>query len=157
MTTVARADCPDFTLKCPDGRDFTIGTCFNWWALNCERCRSIEAEVRANCQQYSCGNPRSVSNWYGRNDGCSAGAVGPAMTNVFGAACGIHDMCYATPGATQSQCDDDFLHNMLKICQFPGVGSVLIGVCAATAGIAYRVVQDHGNTFPEFAATCIAA
>lgn len=73
---------------------------------------------------------------------------------IFRAACAIHDICYATPGRTKSQCDGDFHYNMQQTCKFPSFGSIWIGHCAATAGIAYLVVKDHGGNFPKFAKTC---
>ena len=73
---------------------------------------------------------------------------------TFRAACAIHDLCYATPKRTKKQCDDEFYYNMLQTCKFPGVGSIVSRTCKSTAAVAYLVVVDHGNNFPDFAKTC---
>ena len=46
VVTLVEGDCPDFTLNCPTGEHFQIGTCWRWSAFNCQTCRSIESEVR---------------------------------------------------------------------------------------------------------------
>ena len=43
---MVKADCPDFTLKCPTGEPFGIETCWRWRAFSCQTCISIESEVR---------------------------------------------------------------------------------------------------------------
>ena len=73
---------------------------------------------------------------------------------IFRAACFIHDLCYATPGRTQQQCDFEFKMNMLTTCRIPGIGSLAYPVCANAAEIAFIAVSASGNTFPDFAATC---
>lgn len=76
------------------------------------------------------------------------------MTEVFRTACAIHDICYSTPGRSQSDCDRDFGHNMEQTCKFPGVGVVAFPVCLATVGYAVLAVNNPGRTHPDFAATC---
>ncbi|KAK3083766.1 hypothetical protein FSP39_002833 [Pinctada imbricata] len=109
--------------------------------------------MRRKCRRYSCRG--STDNWYNRNDGCSAGLITGAMTGVFRAPCAIHDICYATPGRTQLQCDIDFRTNMLKNCAMPGIGSIGYPFCALTAAAAYRAVRNHGHNFPGFARSCV--
>lgn len=150
--SLVSADCPDFRFRCPTGESFTVGTCWSWRKWTCLTCRSITTEMKSKCRKFSCDG--SVDNWYGRNDGCSAGFVSGAMTNVFRAACAIHDICYATPRRTKSQCDYEFYYNMVKTCRFPGIGSVAVSFCDSAARIAYLVVKDHGSNFPDFAKNC---
>jgi len=137
----AEEGCPDATFICPLGEEISLCLCWNWDSLSCQICRSIVDEVDSKCN-----HPNCTEEWLSHSDGCSAPGISEEMTKVFGAACYIHDLCYSSPGRPKSDCDSEFLSNMLEICSFPGVpGTIGGGTCEAAARIAYRAVVEFGQ------------
>jgi hypothetical protein len=137
----AEEGCPDKTFICPLGEKISISLCWNWDRLSCQICRSIADEVDSKCN-----HPNCTEEWINRSDGCSAPGISEEMTEVFGDACYIHDLCYSSPGRPKSDCDNEFLSNMLEICRFPGVPATIGGnACEAVARVAYRAVVEFGQ------------
>lgn len=57
--------------------------------------------------------------YYEPPNGCSTPggiSVGWGNNELFRAACNNHDICYSTPGKSQSYCDKKFLSDMFEIC-----------------------------------------
>ncbi|KAJ3105791.1 hypothetical protein HDU96_008431, partial [Phlyctochytrium bullatum] len=82
-----------------------------------------------------------------RRDGCSvpqgsSGAI-VAYSGFFKAACDVHDMCYATEGRPQAQCDSDFEKNMKVLCK-AGKPVGEIGVCNSAADAFVTAVRVAG-------------
>ena len=59
-------------------------------------------------------------------------------------ACGIHDICYYTPGRSQASCDDEFLVNMMSTCI---VSRYAMPDCLALTYTAYAAVRIGGRYF----------
>jgi RHS repeat-associated protein len=68
--------------------------------------------------------PRRPNNPNAPTNGCSVPGWVPVPGGdpdnpggfPFGPACNAHDQCYATPGKTQEECDEEFLQDLLAIC-----------------------------------------
>lgn len=139
-------DCPTVHMVCPAGKVIGIGTCWHWETLSCQTCQSIMGSVKNSCPGHAC--PGDKDGWLERADGCSAPGIEHALTQVFRAACNIHDVCYATPGRRKTDCDTEFLHNMKETCNFPGVPNLLAGgttTCRAAANAVHRGVLIGGQ------------
>jgi len=70
-------------------------------------------------------------------NGCGA-SPGDWVPEIFPKACAGHDICYGTLGSVKSQCDKQFLGDMMKECAFrPG--------CEIQAWIYYAAVDRRGQ------------
>ncbi|MEW5800952.1 MAG: hypothetical protein AB1847_02500 [bacterium] len=137
------AVCPDKTFICPLGDEISIRLCWDWDILSCQMCSFIEDEVDEKCE-----HPNCSEEWLDRSDGCSAPVFSEEMTEIFGDACYIHDLCYSSPGQAKSDCDREFLSNMLQVCSFPGVPNMIGGeTCQTAAQIAYRAVVEFAQSY----------
>ena len=64
-------------------------------------------------------------------------------------ACMVHDFCYLTTGRSQKECDNEFHHNMLRVCDAPdGLDIITLGLlsCRAIARYAYNGVRGVNQT-----------
>ena len=141
--TATRADCPSYTFACPTGQPFNVGTCWSWGDWQCETCGSVLTIAMSRCSN-NCG-----SQWASRADGCSIPVPGlkEIWNEVFHAACDLHDLCYASLGHTQADCDRWFDVNMIQICQFPGIGSAFgFAACIDSAQVIYQAVVVGGKS-----------
>lgn len=123
---------------------FTVNTCWNWAHAQCETCVAVVDRALQKCS-----NPCNAQ-WRSRADGCSIPVEGlkQIWNEVFHAACDLHDLCYASLGHTQEDCDRWFLGNMKAICSFPGIATFGVGKtsCLSSAEVIYRAVQTKGRS-----------
>ena len=140
------ADCPDITMVCPSksGQPFNVGFCWVLEDLQCESCDPILDVAVSNCPDSGC----DESAWEGRADGCSIPVPGlkDVWNEVFHQACNLHDLCYASPGHSQADCDERLFRNMVAICGSPGLGSLAYSECVESAGIIYAAVKIGGGS-----------
>lgn len=83
---------------------------------------------------------------------CGPGTLGDIVfpDNWFGwysfeSACSQHDNCYGTCGRSKTQCDDEFLQNMLNTCASLTAGSYWRNHCEGIADIYYEAVRSRGQ------------
>ena len=93
-----------------------------------------EAQVSPLLQAYPCGP-----------DGLTGPLRKLIPQGAFGAdfrpACRAHDACYDTPYSNRSQCDQQFLQNMLSACS----QSTHPILCRMTATTLYKVTRRRGQ------------
>ncbi len=68
----------------------------------------------------------------------------------FTSSCNTHDVCYENCGATQADCDNDFLGGMVHACEtaYPGLANTLKRyACIDLAGAFYAAVRLKGGEF----------
>ena len=167
--TPALADCPNFSFVCPGAKPagaqdveaaarqglagilsmvgatlFTVNTCWNWSHAQCETCVPVVDRALQKCAN-PCG-----AQWRSRADGCSIPVEGlkQIWNEVFHASCDLHDLCYASLGHSQADCDRWFLANMKATCTFPGLATFGVGKtnCLASAEIIHAAVQAKGKS-----------
>ena len=89
--------------------------------------------------------PKSSFPYYALPNGCSTEIPLKWNTN-FKEACNNHDICYATPGRIKSVCDDKFLIEMSRICDFKVFGDDTNTVCRPEiAALYYYFVDKYGK------------
>ncbi|GIQ83689.1 hypothetical protein KIPB_005045 [Kipferlia bialata] len=94
-----------------------------------------------------CEDPGCDEFWPLRADGCSIPVpyVKDVSDMVFGSECELHDLCYAAPGNTQDACDVAFYQNLMSVCQYGGIASVLKRDCELLAYTMYSAVHLIGK------------
>jgi hypothetical protein len=65
----------------------------------------------------------------------------------FEPACNAHDLCWGTCGANKSQCDKNFLNNMLDQCDHYWFIPGLANICRAQAFTYYAAVSVSQGVF----------
>jgi RHS repeat-associated protein len=109
--------------------------------------------------------PRSAVDVYGlqqttvpTSNGCGAqgGAQFPGDFGLwdFTPACDGHDICYGACGSNKSDCDNQFLADMLSVCDAYAMLPTLYTTCAALAGTYYAAVVAAGQDAFDSAQAC---
>ena len=138
----------DFQLYCPQGTKFTVPgetDHKNIASLN----RLFEQHCQCDCCPYKRPWECSTPKWLRK--------VFSSLYNME-FACKIHDHCYQTKGRSQKSCDDEFYHNMKKLCRLNVLNLTFFVTglvsCPAVSRYAYWAVKAQNQPMKRKWQTC---
>jgi hypothetical protein len=139
ISDTAYADvCTSHDMICPKKDKTHFDTKWSWKKMGCVAKSNLKT-VHKRCDNGCKGNRKD---WIRRADGCSSPIFKKDVDSLFNEACNVHDMCYSTPGVSKSNCDSEFLNNMLVECSVHPAG----GACSGIAAVAAAAVSAAGKS-----------
>ncbi|MBX3177961.1 MAG: PASTA domain-containing protein [Candidatus Hydrogenedentes bacterium] len=127
------------------------GLTISGWGGNCPP-YAVTGDVNEKCPDEDwgpngCGSPTVETPVPIPQNVVVPGLLGPGYYVPLHPACDNHDICYATCGKTQTECDLDFLSDLLKQCDqyIPALDIVARNRCAVVAAAYTTAVATFGE------------